>query len=177
MNAFTDLKNAALGWLDLISGRPDALARFNFSRAGIINALGFYLAMVLFSIGIDIAMYGAPGLLETLLGLAFNLLPLVILWSLTIVAGPVLTMQVPPVIVTGTYALAFTLLIGVPLALIAGPSLNTGLLGMLSYLLYRAARIAGGVSLGRAVVFAAVALIALVVMPMGLYMLAAPAGG
>ena len=47
MSAFAELWRAVLGWLNLLTAQPDAADKFNLSRAGLINAVGFYMATVL----------------------------------------------------------------------------------------------------------------------------------
>ena len=51
MNALTEVKHAAIGWLDLLGSRPDAAAHFNATRRGLITMLGVYFVLVTFLAG------------------------------------------------------------------------------------------------------------------------------
>ncbi|WP_417310383.1 hypothetical protein [Devosia sp.] len=171
MNAFVELGQAAIGWLDLIAGRPGGVERFKMTRRGLINAVGFYVAVVL------IAMVLAGGLSATadqqiflMLGnLAPALLLGVIGWATMKLLRPAeaaLSLAVPTI-----YALGFMLVVRLVLALFAGPAVMNAVLGALGFMLYRAGRQAGGLNVGMALVFAVLCVLALVVMTAGLYML------
>ena len=120
MNAFTELKDASLGWLDLIAGRQNAAGKFNFSRAGLINAIGCFLVMALAGIAISGAVVGYPGLAGLLISVILNTLPLGAMLGAAWVFGRLFHFAPLGTMVAGTYALAFVLLVTLVLSLIAG---------------------------------------------------------
>ena len=78
-------------------------------------------------------------------------------------------------LVPATYALAFILLIGLPLSLFFGNVFANAMLGALGYMLYRAARDIAKLGIGVSIAFAVLAIAVLVALPIGLYMLTMPA--
>lgn len=171
MNAFAELGQAAIGWLDLIAGRPGGVARFQMTRRGLINAAGFYVTVVV------ISMVLAGGLSATAdqqaLLMIGNLAPALLLgvigWATMKLMRPTegtLNLAVPSI-----YALGFMLVLRLVLALFAGSAVLNAVLGALGFMLYRAGRQAGGLSMGTALAYAVLCVLALVVMTAGLYML------
>ena len=104
-------------------------------------------------------------------GILVNTLPLLALWAVIWATAKMLTISAIGLMVPTTYAMGFILLIGLPLSLIAGEMFGTALLGALGFMFYRAARAAGKLNVSLSLAFAIVSILALVAMPIGLYML------
>ncbi len=177
MNPLTEVKDAAIGWLDIIANRPGGAERFNRSSGGLANAVGFYFLLVLFTILVQGASAGFPGFDQILLGVVVNALPLVaialVIWAtLSALRSEV---SLSALLVPATYALAFILLIGLPLSLFFGNVFANAMLGALGYMLYRAARDIAKLGIGVSIAFAVLAIAVLVALPIGLYMLTMPA--
>ncbi|HHY48849.1 MAG TPA: hypothetical protein GYA10_03795 [Alphaproteobacteria bacterium] len=180
MNALAELGNAARGWRDLILARPDGAARFTATPAGLVNAIGFYIAMVLLAILVQSVVFGSAAPAQVFFGLAANLLPLA---SIALVVTGTRLARVTEagllaLMVPATYALGLLLAIAVPVALIGGGFFSNALLGLLGWGYFRLARTIGKMNIGVAIAFAALSIVALVALPLGLYMLtvsAAPA--
>ena len=177
MNPLHELKQAAIGWLDLIAGRPSGAERFNFSRGGLIRAVSFYFLMVLLTMVVLGIAGGMPSYTQVFFGLLINALPL-----LTVAAVIALTLwlmrpgvTVTEMLVPAAYALGFLLLVGLPLSLVFGDLFANAMLGALGYLLYREARDIAGMRMGVSIAFAVLTVAVLVALPIGLYMLTTPA--
>ncbi len=171
MNAFAELRLAAIGWLDLIANRPGATEHFNASRVGLVNATGMYLAFVLLNLLVQSALAGTVSWEQLLLGLILNGLPLFGFWLVVAATSRLLSVPRLGLMVPGTYAMGFVLLIGLPLSLLGDMNFSYALLGALGYMLYRAGRVIGALSIGTSIAFALLSIVALVAMPIGLYML------
>ncbi|MHB1110234.1 MAG: hypothetical protein ACYCZU_07965 [Devosia sp.] len=177
MNALEELKQAAIGWLDIIANRPGGAERFNRSGCGLANAVGFYFAMVLFTILVQGVSISFPSYDQIFLGAVVNGLPLlgvalVIFATVRLLRLGIVTNAL---LVPAVYALAFLLLIGLPLSLFFGNMFANAMLGALGYMLYRAARDIAKLSIGVSIAFAVLAIAVLVAPPIGLYMLTVPA--
>ena len=171
MNAFGEFRDASVGWLDRIAARAGAAEKFNLSRAGLINATGCYFVLVLLTLVVQVAAGGFPGWLMLVLGILINTLPLLALWAVIWATAKMLTVSAIGLMVPTTYAMGFILLIGLPLSLIAGEMFGAALLGALGFMFYRAARAMGKLNVSLSLAFAIVSILALVAMPLGLYML------
>jgi hypothetical protein len=177
VNPLIEIKNAAIGWVDLLGARGDAAARFNATRRGLITMLGFYFVLVILTNTIQAASLHStpPGIIDLVVSLAINALPLA---AVFIVIGLTVAVLRPPVgplalMVPAGYALAFVLLIGLPLALF-GVNFSAAIQGVLGYMLYRLARDIGKFSIGISIAFAILTVVLLVAIPLGLYMLLQP---
>lgn len=177
MNAFGELWRAVIGWLDLLTARPGAAEKFNVSRDGLINATGFYFAVVLLTIATESWLSGFPGWPQIFLSLAINAVRLGAIWL--IVWATARTMRAPAlaIAVPSTYAMGFVLALSLPLAYLAGSNILVALLGVRAFMFYRAAREMGKLSLGISAAFAILCIVALAAIPLGLYMLTTGAQG
>lgn len=177
MNAFEELKQAAIGWLDIAANRPGGPERFNRTGRGLANAVGFYVAMVLLTIVVQGITTSFPSYDQIIIGLLVNALPLLGVTLVILATIRLLRVDIPvnALLVLVTYAFAFLLLIGLPLSLFPGNGFANAMLGALGYLLYRAAREIAKLGIGVSIAFAVLAIAALVALPIGLYMLTVPA--
>lgn len=177
MNALTEVRNAAIGWLDLLGSRPDAAARFNATRRGFITMLGVYFVLVIITNTIQAAtLYSTPpGIIDLVVSLGINALPLLAVFVVIVLTVRVLRAPVGPLalMVPAGYALGFVLAIGLPLSLF-GVNFSAGLQGILGYMFYRLARDIGKFSIGISIAFAILTVVLLVAIPLGLYMLIVP---
>jgi hypothetical protein len=171
MNAFTELWRAVLGWLDLLTARADAAEKFSLTRAGLVNATGFYIAVAMAVMAVEVGISGFPGWGAVLVSLGINLARLAAIWligwlTVRAMGGRFLAIAVP-----ATYAMGLVLALTLPLAYIAGPNVLLVLLGVRAYLFYRAARQMAGLGFGISAAFAFLCIVALAAIPLGLYML------
>jgi hypothetical protein len=173
VNALTEFRDASIGWLDLIAGRAGALDRFNLTSDGLTNAAGAYFVLALLNMVVQVALLGFPGWLQIALAILINALPLFAMWGVVWASARFLNLSSIRLLVPNTYAMAFILLIGLPLTLFDQAMFTNALIGALGFMLYRSARVAGGLNIGLAVSLALVTLLALVAMPVALYMLTA----
>ena len=177
MNAFTELKQAAIGWLDIIANRPGGAERFNRSGRGLINAVAFYFLLVLFTILVQGVSTSFPTYSQIFTGLLVNALPLLGVALVIVATIRALGAGIPvnALLVPATYALAFVLLIGLPLSLFFGNIFANAMMGALGYMLYRAARDIAKFGIGISIAFAVLTIAVLVALPIGLYMVTIPA--
>lgn len=180
MNALAELRDAAHGWLDLILARPGGVERFTATPAGFVNAIGFYVAMVLLAILVQSIVIGGATTSQVFIGIFANLLPLAAV--ALVIAGTRLARVTEAgflaLTVPASYALGLLLAVAVPVSLVAGGFFSTALLGVLGWAYYRLGRNIGKMNIGVSIAFAALSIVALVALPLGLYMLsvsAAPA--
>jgi len=178
MNPLIEIKNAAIGWLDLLAARPDAAARFSATRGGLLTMLGTYLVFVIITRIIQtVALFGAmPGIPDLLVTLVINSLPLLAIY---LVIHLTVRLLRPPVgvlalLVPAGYGLSLILAIGLPLSLVGGGIFSAAMQGIFGYMLYRLARDIGKFSIGISAAFAILTVVLLVVIPIGLYMLVLP---
>lgn len=177
MSALSEIGDASIGWLDLLAARPTALEKFNVSTAGWRNAVVFYGVVVLLNIVTNAVTLGSPSGFEVAVGIIAFLLPLASLSAVSVAAARLMGRDAIGLLVTGTYALAFLLLIGLPLTLLLGQALTTPMLGLLGYFLYRSGRGAAGFPVGISIVYALLTLVVLVLVSTGLYIVLTPNGG
>jgi len=179
MRPLTELRDAALGWLDLI-GRRDAAAvsRFNAGPEGLVTMLLWYLGLVILTRIIQgLTLFGAvPALGEIALALALNAMPMLAILLVVFATHRVLRPAVGllTLLVPAGYALVLLLLIGLPLSMFVGAALAPALQGLLGYMLYCLARYIAKLSFGISVAFAIIGVVLLVAIPIGLYMLLMP---
>jgi hypothetical protein len=178
MKPFIELRDAAIGWLDLIGPKGTGIERFNASVPGLLVMLGWYFGLVLLTRFIQAATLAGstPGIVEITVALLLNGLPLLVILASTAVTLRVLTPAASPLrlMVPAGYALVFLLAVGLPLSLFAGSSFAPALQGVLGYMLYRLARQGGPFNIGIAVGYAVLTVVLLVAIPIGLYMLLDP---
>ena len=176
MNAFGELAQAGLGWLDLIAGRKDVSTRFNASRPGVINAIGCYFAVVLVSMLIPAFWLGMPDYSQFFTGIVVNCLPLAGVALAIIITRALLRLEVTfaELFVPAVYALSIVLFIGLFLSFVS-PVFANSLLGVLGFMLFHEARDIGKMNLGVSLAFALFGIVALVAPSFALYMLAVPA--
>lgn len=171
MNAFAELWRAVLGWLDLLTARPDAAEKFALTRAGLINATGFYIAVVLAVLVIEVSLGGFPGWGAVGLSLAVNIMRLAGIWLVTWLTVRAMGGSFLGIVVPVTYAMGLVLALTLPLAYLAGSNVTVALLGVRAFLFFRAARQLGGLGLGISVAFGILCIVVLAAIPLGLYML------
>lgn len=171
MNAFGELWRAVIGWLDLLTARPDAADKFNRGGAGLVNATGCYFAVVLLLIAVESALSGFPGWTTVALSLVANAAQLGTIWLVTWITARALRAPAVAMAVPATYALAFVLALSLPLAYLTGPNGVTATLGVIGFMLFRVARQIGGLGGGISAAFAFLSIGALVAVRVGLYML------
>jgi len=178
VTALTEIRNAVIGWLDLLGGRPDAAARFNGTRSGLFTMLGVYLLLVVITRTIQVvALFGQPpGLADLLVTLVVNSLPLLGIYLVILGTVRFLQPQVTllELMVPAGYALSLVLAIGLPLTLFAGNIFSAAMQGVMGYMLYRLARGIGKFPIGISAAFAILTVMLLVAIPMALYMLVQP---
>lgn len=175
MNSFHEVTSAAAGLNRLAAGQPNAADKFNASRAGLITALGLYLSLVLIIIVLQAAIRHAVPYGEIGLGLVANILPTLGLAAVSAATVRLLQLEVSAyaLLVPAIYALSLILVLSLAISLIL-PTLSPIALGAMGYLLFRVARGIGRMNAGIALSFAALNLMVLVAMPIGLYMLFSP---
>ena len=171
MNAFSVLWRAVLGWLDLLTARPDAAEKFTLTRTGLVNAAGFYIAAVLAVLVIEVGLSGFPGWGAVALSLAVNIARLAGIWLVAWLTVRAMGGSFLGIVVPATYAMGFVLVLALPLAYLAGSNVTVALLGVRAFLFYRAARQLGGLGLGISVAFGILCIVVLAAIPLGLYML------
>jgi hypothetical protein len=175
---FIELREAAIGWLDLIGPKGTGIERFNASWPGLLIMLGWYFVFVLVTRFIQAAALatGIPGPVEIAVALVLNGLPLLVILASTALTVRALapTSSAKKLMVPAGYALVFLLAIGLPLSLFVGSSFAPALQGVLGYMLYRLARQGGPFGIGIAVGYAVLTVVLLVAIPIGLYMLLDP---
>lgn len=175
MTILNALRQAVYGWIMILRGEAGWQDRFRFTGAGFVTALVLFylfafLAMVLGSLG-----YGVPTFQEFVATLVLQSLFLVaLLLGLfgTRFAirdkGPVL-----PVLVPGTYALVFYLIMGALVSLTLGPLVPLLWLALV-FFLFHLGRVAGGWTIGVSAAFAVLTVLLLVGTPIALYIMPAP---
>jgi hypothetical protein len=172
-----DIKQAGIGWLDLIASRAGGAERFNSSGSGLATAVVFYFLMVLVTIIVQGVSVSFPTYEQVFLGLVVNALPLAGVALVIVATVRLLRVQVPvnAIMVPAVYALAFLLLVGLPLSLFFGNLFANAMMGVLGYMLYRAARDIAKLGIGTSIAFAVFAIAVLVALPIGIYMVTTPA--
>jgi hypothetical protein len=171
MNAFGELWRAIIGWLDLLTARPGAAAKFNLTGLGLINATGCFFGIVLLLIVIESALSGFPGWATVMLSVLANALQLAAVWAVIAVTARLFRTPAVAMAVPATYAVAFVLGLTLPLAYLGGSNALTATLGVIGFMLFRVAREVGKLRVGISAAFAILSIVALVATRVGLYML------
>ena len=177
MRPVQELRDAAIGWVDLAGNRPSG-DRFNASRAGLVTMLGWYVALVLVTLVIQsAARSGAlPHYGDIFVSVVLNALPMLAVLLITRLTVRFLQPAVGALalMVPAGYALVFILAIGLPLSLFGSGMFFAALHGILGYMLYRLGRNVGKFGIGVSIGFAVLNVLLLVAIPIGLYMLFVP---
>jgi hypothetical protein len=171
VNAFGELWRAIIGWLDLLTARAGAGEKFNLTGLGLVNATGFYFAVVMLLIAVESSLSGFPGWTTVLLSLLVNAVRLGTIWLVIWITARALKAPGVAMAVPSTYAMAFILALSLPLAYLAGPNVLTATLGVIGFMLFRVAREIGKLRIGISAAFAILSIAALVAVRVGLYML------
>jgi len=172
LNPFSELGNAAIGWLDLIAARDGAASRFGTTGRAVANAIGFFFVTVVTCLLLQALVFGGDWL-SLWIAIALAALPLLGALTVTWISATVLSMPAQPMLASVAYALAFAWPLRLATLLLMRTDIGLALLGALGFLFYRAARVIGAQPRATALAYAIVAVIALVLMPFALYMLTA----
>lgn len=176
MNILNQMGQAVIGWGEIITGRETARQRFGRDAdAGLVALLAYCLVMGLV-IGLQVSQFGVPQPIALVAGILVNMLPVVALSLVTVPTYLALKRGTSPfeMLVPGIYLLALTLLVGIPLTYIDA-QVSVALIGVTGFLLFRAARIVGGLGVGTALAYAILTCLVLVALPSTLYMVLASA--
>ena len=172
MNAFAELWRALVGWLDLLTAQPGAAAKFNLSRIGLVNAIGFFVVSILLAVAVlGFAAGYVPGWMPAAVGLMFNLILMLAIvlaaWGTArLMRADALAIAVPSV-----YALAIVQVLSLPLVYVHSDAGALALLGVRGFMFYRGAREVGKLGFGVSFAFAILCIVLLAAIPFGLYML------
>jgi hypothetical protein len=171
-----DAKDAVVGWLDIIAGRPGGGERFNATQAGLVRALIWYFLLVLLTVLVQGLSLGMPASSEVFTAVMVNALPLLGVYLVILVTVRLFRLAIPvnALLVPAIYAMAFILAIGLPLSLLGGGMFANAMLGALGYMFYRAGRDIAKLGIGVAIAFAVLSIVVLVALPIGLYMVFMP---
>lgn len=175
MKIWGALTDAVAGWLMILRGEPGWRARFSSSLPGLVTALVIFFFSAFLAIAAAstaIGMPGASGVLDALLvhGIWITALFVSIRVTAMGVKSEVATLDL---LVPGIYLLVGYLLAGSLLNLIL-PAIVLVLTLALAYPLFRLARAATGWSRGISAAFGAATVLLLVLVPQALYMLTNP---
>jgi hypothetical protein len=178
VNPVGEAVQAALGWRDLLFRRADWQARFRLSPEGLATAIGVYVIVVVINLLVLLLGAQPEALTGVVVNLALNVLPVVGL--IAAIAGSAAVLQKAqhtfPLLVPAVHGLALMLLLGVVLALSGVPA-GPLLLVLFGYMLYRLGRAAASFSPALSIAFSALCVLALVALPLTLYMVIAPGPG
>ena len=177
MKLWGALRDAWLGWVDIVRLRPGWQERFGFSFGALAKALVIFFLFAFLAIAMGSVQGGMPSLPGLLTNLLVQSLGLVALLIGIVVTRLAVKSKVPMlrVLVPGIYGMVFYLVAGSVLAAISIETVPIVLLGLV-FLLYSLGRAAGAWSIGVALAFAVLTVVLLVGMPLTLYMLNNPAG-
>ena len=172
MTPLADLTAALRGWSDILAGKPDAVSQFRTDTSGIATAATTLIVAVLLSVAVQSAGTGLPSLMQFVFGLValgLTIAALAIAMQRTL---KFLRADVPLAIllVPTLYALALAFVVAIPLLLV-GPNAGLIIIAGLGLAIWRLAAVGGGMKLAHSIVFSAVCVIVLVVVPYALYML------
>ena len=172
MTPLADLSGALRGWSEIIAGKPDAIEHFRTDTAGIAMAVVTLVVAALLSVAAQSAGVGLPGLVQLLFGLVALAITIAIFAIAMSRALKFLHAEVPvaTLLVPSLYALAFAFVLAIPLLLI-GPNAGLVIIVALGLLIWRLGVVAGRMNPTVSIVFSAVCVIVLVVVPYALYML------
>lgn len=170
MTYSAEIVAALRGWSEMLLGRGGA-ARFSADRRGLFRAVLLYVVMIAGNIAVASAYVGWPEPLALLTTVIINVLPLVVVLSATAIATGIVQKTFLPLAVPVSYALAFTLAIDMVLLAAGLSEFANVLLGVIGLMLFAGARGASGFSIGAAIGYAILTLVALVGISAGFYML------
>ena len=173
MNPFDPVIRVFAGWGDILSGKPSWRERFDLTGRGIVLALAAYFLVYLLILMVQSGLAGRlPSLPEVILSFALAGGRVVALGLAIVLTRVTLRFEAPvaALLVPSIYALAMLLVLQLLLSLF-GTQLASALYGAIGYMLYRVARVTAGLGIGPSVAFAALSLVLLVGLPLGLYML------
>ena len=182
MKLWAALRDAWLGWVDIVRGREGWREHFGFSAGALAKALVifFFCAFLAIALGaIQQGMPGLGGLVQSLIVQVVFVLGLVLATLITNYAVKS-DARLLEVLVPGTYGLTLFLLTGSILAAFSNEIALIASLGLV-LLLYRLGRVVGQWTIGVSLAFAVATVllsmgILLVIQPLTLYMLNNPAG-
>jgi hypothetical protein len=177
MKLWAALRDAFLGWVDIVRLRPGWENRFAFSYGALAKALVIFFLFAFLAIAMGSVQVGMPslnGLVTNLLVQAMGLLALllgVVVTRLAVKSDvPMLRVLVP-----GIYGMMLYLIAGSILAAVSTETVPLVLLGLV-FMLYSLGRAAGLWSIGVSIAFAVLTIVLLVGMPLTLYMLTYSSG-
>jgi hypothetical protein len=172
VSPLADLSSALRGWTDVLAGKPEAAAQFRTDFSGIATAALTLVVAVLLSVAVQSAGAGLPSLLQFVfgliaLGLTIAVLAIAMQRTLKLLRTdvPLATLLVPTL-----YALALAFVVAIPLLAI-GPNAGLIIIAGLGLAIWRLATVVSGLKVLHSIVFSAVCVIVLVVVPYALYML------
>lgn len=173
MTPITELRNAAIGWLDLITGRQDAARHFGTTSRALLNAAGFGLVAILAGLIVLAIAWGGDWPSMTL-AIALGALTMVSLALVLWLSALILRFAPTQLLTAALYAFGFSQLLRVLMLIGLNTDIGVAMLGVLGFLYFRAARLIGhqGVAIAAAIAF--VAVVALVLPSAALYMLQQP---
>lgn len=172
MNAFSELWRAVIGWLDLLTAQPGAAEKFNLSRAGLINAVGFYVVSLLLVIAmISFAAGYVPGWMQVSISVMFNLILLFAILLAGAGTARLMGADAFALAVPSAYAMGIIEILSLPLVYVQSGAGMLALLGVRGFLFFRAARSVGRLGFGVSLAFAILCIVLLAAIPFGLYML------
>lgn len=176
MNLFNQMVQAVIGWGEIITGRDTARERFGRDADAGLVALLAYCAVMAVVVALQVIQFGAPQPVALAMGILVNMLPVAVLGLVTVPTYLALKRGSSPfeLMVPGIYLLALVLLVGIPLSYVDA-QVGVALIGVTGFLLFRAARIVGRFGIGTALAYAILTCLALVALPVTLYMVLAPA--
>lgn len=172
MNAFSELWRAVLGWLDLLTAQPDAAEKFNLSRGGLVNALGFYVVCLLLAIAvIGLAAGYVPGVMQVAISVMFNLILVFAILLAGWATAVLMRADAFAIAVPSAYAMGIVEILSLPLVYVQSEAGAIALLGVKGFMFFRAARGVAKLSFGVSSAFAILCIVLLAAIPFGLYML------
>jgi hypothetical protein len=178
VNPILQIRDSGIGWAELIAAQPNAEQRFTNTPAALAIAIAFYFAIVIIALLLG-GLTGAPlTAMAALGGVVINAVTLIALLLAVLIGVLILQVKVPPLnlMVPAVYAMGWLLLLGIVMSLLP-VNFVAAQLGILAYMMYRAARVIAGLSVAFSIAFAVLCVVVLVALPLSLYMLMAPGPG
>lgn len=177
MNLIQTLREAGLGWREIIRGKPGWRSHFDISRRGLLVAIVFYLVLAAVALAVTSAILGIPSIGQLIVAVLFSVVPLLGLALATIWTCWLLRAQTPllDLLIPEIYGFGVVMPIGTVGAL-AGNEIKLLALGALAFIVFRTAQVIGGFRLPVAIAFAVLTIVVLVALQRSLYMLANATG-
>jgi len=170
VNGLGDLTRAFRGWVQLLTGKPEAVRFFRLDYFGFVVAIGWYTAAVLLVVAVQSSAIGLPSVSSFLFGLFAQAVTIGVLGLAITQSLKFLKADVPPnrLLIPVLYALCFMFVVSIPLTLV---SPGAGLIAVLAagYPIYRAARQLAALPVRLAGALTLLCVIVLVVVPNALY--------